>query len=66
MAFDKVLHIRNIPCGLIILQGSWAVPPISICTFVTGAGLSIAAKELNLSTVDGKEVLMVGIAVVAT
>ena len=54
----------DLPWGFIILQGNCAVPPISTSTYNIWGGLSIAAKELNLSTVDGNDVLIVGTPVV--
>ena len=54
-----------LPLGLITLHGNLAVPPTISSTFITGVGLSIAAKELNLSTNGAGVVIMGGLAVVA-
>ena len=46
-----------------ILQGNFAVSPILTLTFMIGAGLSIAASELNLSTGGGNGLLTMGLPV---
>lgn len=61
---DETVFISKLPWGFIILQGNCAVSPISTSTYSIWGGLSIAANELNLSIVDGNEVLMVGTPVV--
>ena len=68
-SFLKCFGVRAnwfyLPRGLITLHGNFAVPPTITSTFRIGVGLSIAAKELNLSTNWGGVVIMGGLAVVA-
>ena len=60
-----IMSQYDLPWGLIILQGNWAVPPIEASTCKIETGLSIAANQLKLLTFWGDEVLNVGIPVVA-